>query len=516
MGLEQEVDLVRRRTTRGQRGRDTSGLASPREPRSGRRSLSSGSNNGGIVTLRDLADSGAARPRRRRSFSSISSMGEETEVGPLVLDEPYVQSQPRSQFSLHRAATVAANSPANRAHLRALPDRPLEYRRADGLREIPHESDADNWVPPPPPYSERPDPSGPSAVSIPNTSAPVVQVMLPQATQHPSQHITSDQDPLQPRLFQASTVTPQMSQLRSTGLGSNTTTPRAQPQLVSRGAVTAAQIQSENNTPQPSQAESLSNTTTLPRNLPNFAASRQPLHPPRPGALQTSFTVPATAHSPRPITRNPHVAPPPTITQQRSASSPASPVVTSMASLRGGVNATDFVPAVGLPTPEQMQSFHRRSSAGGFVPRAAMGAVGNDGRVSSAEPNRSLRPSTADNRDTVRHTSESNPRPPPMRERQDRRRPALTGLAAIASVVSRTAGGDTLQETLMQPTALPRSEPATPTGRRARWRTGPGRRTSQLANIETFERDRQTAPFNDQSQSLKAAPKRRGFKCIVM
>ncbi|KAK3048100.1 hypothetical protein LTS18_013010, partial [Coniosporium uncinatum] len=55
-----------------------------------------------------------------------------------------------------RAATVAAASPANRRHLQALPDRPLEYRRADGsgMREIPHESDADNWVPPPPAYGE--------------------------------------------------------------------------------------------------------------------------------------------------------------------------------------------------------------------------------------------------------------------------------------------------------------------------------------------------------------------------
>lgn len=516
MGLEQEVDLVRRRTTRVQRGRDSSGLASPRDPRSNRRSLSSGSNSGGIVTLRDLADSGVTRPRRRRSFSSISSMGEESEVGPLVLDEPYVQSQPRSQFSLHRAATVAANSPANRAHLRALPDRPLEYRRADGLREMPHESDADNWVPPPPPYSERPDPSGPS-ISIPNTSVPVTQVILPQPTQHQSQRVASDQDPLQPRLLQPSTVTPQMSQIRSPGLpmSLNTTIPSSQPHVASRRAAPAARIQSENNVPQRSQAEPLPNITTIPRNLPSFVAPPQPLPPPRPGALQTSFTLPTTVHSPRPINRNPHVAPQLLSMQQRSVSMPVSPVVTSIPSLRGGVNATDFVPVVGLPTPEQIQAFHRRSSSGGPAPRAAMGAVGSDGQVSSGEPNRSLRPSTPDNRDSVPHTSDSDSRPS-MRERQDHRRPALTRLATIASAVSRNAEDDVFDEALAQPTALPQSEPTTPTGRRSRWRMGPSGRTSQLANIETYERDRQTAPLDDQSQSSKAAPKRRGFKCIVM
>jgi hypothetical protein len=75
------------------------------------------------------------------------------EEAQAAFEMPYDNQQPRSQLSLARAATVAAVSPANRRHLRALPFRPLEYRRADGLREFPHESDADNWVPPPPAYT---------------------------------------------------------------------------------------------------------------------------------------------------------------------------------------------------------------------------------------------------------------------------------------------------------------------------------------------------------------------------
>jgi hypothetical protein len=70
------------------------------------------------------------------------------EEAQAAFEVPYDNQQPRSQMSLARAATVAAVSPANRRHLRALPFRPLEYRRADGARELPHESDADNWVPP--------------------------------------------------------------------------------------------------------------------------------------------------------------------------------------------------------------------------------------------------------------------------------------------------------------------------------------------------------------------------------
>ncbi|KAF1916519.1 hypothetical protein BDU57DRAFT_450585, partial [Ampelomyces quisqualis] len=92
----------------------------------------------------------------RESMPSPQGADEEeltAEEAQAAFEVPYDHQQPRSQMSLARAATVAAVSPANRRHLRALPFRPLEYRRADGNRELPHESDADNWVPPPPAYT---------------------------------------------------------------------------------------------------------------------------------------------------------------------------------------------------------------------------------------------------------------------------------------------------------------------------------------------------------------------------
>lgn len=110
-----------------------------------------------------------------------TTVAREAAPSPLVPDEeeltveevqaafeaPYDNQQPRSQMSLARAATVAAVSPANRRHLRALPFRPLEYRRADGGRELPHESDADNWVPPPPAYTATAAAAGSVSLSHP-------------------------------------------------------------------------------------------------------------------------------------------------------------------------------------------------------------------------------------------------------------------------------------------------------------------------------------------------------------
>jgi len=68
-----------------------------------------------------------------------------------ALDGPYSHTNPRSRNTLYRSATaVAANRMRNTARI---PDTGrVEYRRTDGT-ELPHESDADNWVPPPPPYT---------------------------------------------------------------------------------------------------------------------------------------------------------------------------------------------------------------------------------------------------------------------------------------------------------------------------------------------------------------------------
>ena len=87
-------------------------------------------------------------PQRGRTLSNPSN-----DIGPghntQVPDIPYDNTQPRSRDTLHRAATAAA---ATRG--RYSPRYSYEVNRTV---HIPHESDADNWVPPPPPYTRDPD-----------------------------------------------------------------------------------------------------------------------------------------------------------------------------------------------------------------------------------------------------------------------------------------------------------------------------------------------------------------------
>ncbi|GAB1310938.1 hypothetical protein MFIFM68171_01148 [Madurella fahalii] len=96
-----------------------------------------------------------APPSRR--IEPTAAEPEETETQSIeeqeALDAPYAHASPRSGTTLRRAATAAANN--RRLHPSAAAAAGhIVYRRADGRAEHPHESDADNWVPPPPPYQK--------------------------------------------------------------------------------------------------------------------------------------------------------------------------------------------------------------------------------------------------------------------------------------------------------------------------------------------------------------------------
>ncbi|KAH9862679.1 hypothetical protein J1614_010772 [Plenodomus biglobosus] len=138
--FDREVELVRTRTLAQRRAQDHNTSLSRRSSRVG-------------STPVQRAHTTALRPPQRPRLPSDDSEELTPEEAQAMFEAPYDNQQPRSHMSLARAATVAAVSPANRRHLRALPFRPLDYRRADGAREMPHESDADNWVPPPPAYT---------------------------------------------------------------------------------------------------------------------------------------------------------------------------------------------------------------------------------------------------------------------------------------------------------------------------------------------------------------------------
>ncbi|KAH8723804.1 hypothetical protein GQ44DRAFT_750640 [Phaeosphaeriaceae sp. PMI808] len=136
--FEREVELVRTRT-RVQRQAQSRSDATRRHSRTG---------STPVHRARTTVRAPVLPPPAAEEEAELTA-----EEAQAAFEAPYDNQQPRSQMSLARAATVAAVSPANRRHLRALPFRPLEYRRADGHRELPHESDADNWVPPPPAYT---------------------------------------------------------------------------------------------------------------------------------------------------------------------------------------------------------------------------------------------------------------------------------------------------------------------------------------------------------------------------
>ncbi|KAL4983568.1 hypothetical protein BDW68DRAFT_168621 [Aspergillus falconensis] len=102
------------------------------------------------------AASSSNRPRPRRNSSYLSASSSEVVDGeiPPIPDSPYDNAQPRSQDTLRRAATAAA---ASRRRVAQESRRVLQEPSVPAVFQIPHESDADNWVPPPPPYSREAD-----------------------------------------------------------------------------------------------------------------------------------------------------------------------------------------------------------------------------------------------------------------------------------------------------------------------------------------------------------------------
>jgi hypothetical protein len=158
--LEAEVAIVRRRTV-AQRGQKPHVLraatVASRSPPSGSNAPARLGSVSAIPPMPPLPTTSSG-PRVQLSpteeqpeTASIASLDEAQEA----LDAPYAHGSPRSGTTLRRAATAAAIN--RQLHpTRIVAQEHIQYRRADGREEHPHESDADNWVPPPPPYTRDP------------------------------------------------------------------------------------------------------------------------------------------------------------------------------------------------------------------------------------------------------------------------------------------------------------------------------------------------------------------------
>ncbi|TVY58125.1 hypothetical protein LCER1_G001904 [Lachnellula cervina] len=160
--LDTEVAIVRRRTVAQRRGNRVSRAATsatqnshPEPPPVPRVENDLGDP---YAAPNNLAQRRASQHTAINEHSETSSIYEDLEA----FDAPYSHTSPRSGTTLRRAATAAAVN--RRLHPRAVAQEHIEYRRADGREEHPHESDADNWVPPPPPYTKDPVPPLPEHI----------------------------------------------------------------------------------------------------------------------------------------------------------------------------------------------------------------------------------------------------------------------------------------------------------------------------------------------------------------
>ncbi|UPX11988.1 uncharacterized protein EKO05_0002566 [Ascochyta rabiei] len=297
--FNQEVELMRTRTLAQRRAQDRAGGAR-RSSRSGASSIQRSRTTTDQVTI--------SRPPPMADEEELTA-----EEAQAAFEMPYDNQQPRSQMSLARAATVAAVSPANRRHLRALPFRPLDYHRADGSgqREIPHESDADNWVPPPPAYTAKAEEA--ASVSLSHPTPPLSAGRSSRASIS-----RSGVPPVPPLPTMSATVNP--SQLSSTGPYQN------------RG-------QSFSSTDLSIRRPSLIHPTTYPSPLSSDSIRRRG----------------SAAHSPPHTHMSPH---PP--------SSTALPIRRPSMLARRAVESTNDI----RPPPALDPDFHRRGSAPG-APLAA-------------------------------------------------------------------------------------------------------------------------------------------------
>lgn len=176
--LETEVAIVRRRTVAQRRGnrsavmRAATTAAWPTTWNTNEENDEDAEDDDPLLPRRI-----AAVPTRPRPASMITTETETQAVFEEVeaLDAPYSHTGPRSITTLRRAATAAANH--RRHHPTTSTGAPIEYRRADGRNEHPHESDADNWVPPPPPYQKE-DP-GEAPAFLRNSLVPVLAAAQP-------------------------------------------------------------------------------------------------------------------------------------------------------------------------------------------------------------------------------------------------------------------------------------------------------------------------------------------------
>ncbi|KAI0482307.1 hypothetical protein GGR56DRAFT_684928 [Xylariaceae sp. FL0804] len=259
--IDTEVAIVRRRTVAQLRGNRGSVARAATTTTRSVDNLRRPSTAHGPALGPGLDDPLVPRPMMTARNNAPGSTPDEFEDASLeeaaeALDAPYAHASPRSGTTLRRAATAAAMSRQRN------PPTPVagrvENRRADGRAEHPHESDADNWVPPPPPYQkDDPGPDLPAFLRhslVPGTglatadqpsiaAVPPILPIPPPSLPAPNPHGTlAPSRPELPKLQTSSTVDGQPPQLwnpigvtqRATSIPASAPGPSANPELESQ------------------------------------------------------------------------------------------------------------------------------------------------------------------------------------------------------------------------------------------------------------------------------------------
>ena len=194
--MDTEVDIVRQRTVRKQReaprGSNIADILAdaPELPTQHVR--------GPAVPQVALSNEASVPESPDQESNHINSPpdGLTLEEASAAFDGPYSHTAPRSRTSLYRSSTAVAAT-RERNPPRILESGRVVYRRADGRGELPHESDADNWVPPPPPYTAKADVPLPEHLRLslmPRRTEPVRRVTT--AFERPRRATTVDSPPL--------------------------------------------------------------------------------------------------------------------------------------------------------------------------------------------------------------------------------------------------------------------------------------------------------------------------------
>ncbi|KAL9116014.1 MAG: hypothetical protein Q9227_000382 [Pyrenula ochraceoflavens] len=346
--IDVEVDLARQRTVR--QNRDLNG---------GRRQLGRASTALNTAYLRNTYAEGRSRDVATAPSSPDLDM-HMNQIGSLL--GPYSQTSPRTRETLQRAATAGAITRHPQLPQSTAPGAAsghVVYRRPNGRRQIPHESDADNWVPPPPPYSRIPERPLPESLRL---------TLLPRNNTEPLRRV-SDVVPQPPR---ASTNLEAMAEVSSRDSRSPQFTPGSPRSLSSLrtpssprrrvtsdsnvGALTETDTNSRHSR-KGSKAQSNGTIRTSP------IVRRRPVSAYTPNHTDNSTrTLSATITAPVPSIPTPSpTLPPPNLSNTSPNSIPERPVTLTGPSLHNRLNypvppTPDNVHGRGAPSPSPSAS----------------------------------------------------------------------------------------------------------------------------------------------------------------